>query len=75
MHRFFISPEKIGDTQVILTADQAHQITRVLRMKPGDGVIVLDNLGWEFEVRITAVSGKEVTADILEKRKAEFKGR
>jgi 16S rRNA (uracil1498-N3)-methyltransferase len=68
MHRFFISPENITDAQAILSGEQAYQIAKVLRMKTGDRVIVLDNVGWEYEAAVTAVSPKQVNATIVQKR-------
>ncbi len=67
-HRFFVSPEQIGETQVVLRGEQARQICYVLRMGAGDEIVVLDNLGWEYGVRLTAVSAQQVSGDILEKR-------
>ncbi|HID51773.1 MAG TPA: 16S rRNA (uracil(1498)-N(3))-methyltransferase [Anaerolineae bacterium] len=67
-HRFFVSPEQIGEEQVVLRGEQARQICYVLRMGAGDEIVVLDNLGWEYGVRLTAVSAQQVSGDILEKR-------
>lgn len=71
MHRFFVSSEKFIETSVVLTGDQAHQILRVLRLQVGDTFVVLDNAGWEFVVQITAVSNKQLIADILHKQPAQ----
>ncbi len=71
MHRFFVSPEKFTETSVVLTGDQAHQITRVLRLQVGDQFVVLDNAGWEYVVQITAVSHKQLIADIMQKQAAQ----
>lgn len=71
MHRFFVSPEKFTETSVVLTGDQAHQILRVLRLQVGDEFVVLDNVGWEYVVQITAVSSKQLIADILQKQAAQ----
>ncbi|HFE67060.1 MAG TPA: 16S rRNA (uracil(1498)-N(3))-methyltransferase [Chloroflexi bacterium] len=68
MHRFFVLPEQIGEEQVVLRGEQARQICRVLRMGVGDEIVALDSLGWEYGVRLTAVSPQQVTGDILEKR-------
>lgn len=70
MHRFFISPEQIGPDRVMLQGDQARQICHVLRMRAGAEIVVLDNLGWEYDVRLTAVSPHQVRGDILAKREA-----
>lgn len=71
MHRFFVSPEKFTETSVVLTGDQAHQILRVLRLQVGDQLMVLDNAGWEYVVQITAVSSKQLIADIIKKQAAQ----
>ncbi len=70
MHRFFVPPAWVGGNEVTITGPQAHQIARVLRMRPGDLVIVLDNSGWEIEVRLTAVGGELVTGEVLHRRLA-----
>ena len=70
MHCFFISPEKFTETSVVLTGDQAHQILRVLRLQVGDQFMVLDNASWEYVVEITAVSSKQLIADIIQKQAA-----
>ena len=71
MHRFFTSPENFTPTSVVLSGAQAHQITRVLRLQVGDEIVVLDNSGWEYVVRITAVSKKSLIADIVQKQIAQ----
>ncbi|NJN53352.1 MAG: 16S rRNA (uracil(1498)-N(3))-methyltransferase [Anaerolineae bacterium] len=71
MHHFFIPPKNITERQVILTGEQARQVAQVLRMRVGEQVMVLDNTGWQYEVRLTAVSREQVNADIIEKRLAE----
>jgi 16S rRNA (uracil1498-N3)-methyltransferase len=58
MHRFFIPKEWILADTVTFTSEPLHQIGYVLRLKPTDRIIVLDNSGWEFEVEITRI-GKE----------------
>jgi 16S rRNA (uracil1498-N3)-methyltransferase len=52
MHRFFIPSEWIKQERVLLTDEPAHQIRHVLRLKPKDHIILLDNSGWECEVEI-----------------------
>jgi 16S rRNA (uracil1498-N3)-methyltransferase len=49
MQRFFISDENMQGENVVLRGQQVHQIRDVLRMRPGDSIIVLDNRGWEYE--------------------------
>ncbi len=65
MHRFFIDPNQIQARQVILTGEQARQICVVLRMGSGDRVLVLDNLGQQYEVEIVTAVSHQVTAKII----------
>jgi 16S rRNA (uracil1498-N3)-methyltransferase len=61
-HRFFVDPAILGGDRVALTGPQAHQISRVLRLAPGDRIVLLDGRGREYlvqldEVRSSAVGG------------------
>lgn len=60
MHRFFIQPEQIQGRTVILTGAIVHQICHVLRLHPGDHILVLDNSGWEWQVELTRISKDRV---------------
>lgn len=62
--RFFIGPSIIDGDMAIIDGELAHQIGRVLRLKEGDPVCLLDGLGNEHEARITALSKDEVRARI-----------
>jgi len=44
-NRFFISPSDIKDDRVRLSPEQSHQVQHVLRLQPGDTIVVLDNTG------------------------------
>ncbi len=55
MHRFFVSPDVLRSHPVVLTGDQAHQIRRVLRLRLGDRVILLDGQGWAYEASLIAL--------------------
>jgi len=62
LHRFFVDPAILGGERVTLTGPQAHQVGRVLRLKPGDRIVLVDGEGRESvvrldEVRSSAVSG------------------
>ena len=70
MHRFFVSGENLGSGQVVLTGKQAHQIRSVLRMTPGDQIIVLDNTGYEYAVAITDVGRQRVAGRMMYKQLA-----
>lgn len=59
MHHFFVSD--IRQDQAVFSDEQAHQIGRVLRLRPGERVMVLDNAGWQYEAELAEV-GRRVTA-------------
>lgn len=65
MHRFFISPELISGDQVFFPADLAHQIIRVLRLRVGDTVLVLDNSGMALEVELHTFDRREAQGTII----------
>jgi 16S rRNA (uracil1498-N3)-methyltransferase len=75
VHRFFVPPDWIQGNEVTVTGPQAHQIARVLRMRPGDLVIVLDNAGWEIEVQLVAVDRSLVEGQVLRRRLASSEPR
>jgi 16S rRNA (uracil1498-N3)-methyltransferase len=70
MHRFFISPDWLNDTKVMLHGPVAHQLYNVLRMRPGMSIIVLDNQGWEYEIELETMTKKKATGSIKTKQPA-----
>ena len=60
MHRFFIPEKSFENDQATISGDTAHQIIRVLRLTPGDQVVLLDNKGWEYQTVI-----KSITRDVV----------
>lgn len=67
MHRFFVPPSWIQGNTVKLSGSVVHQIRDVLRLKPGDTIVVLDDSGWEYQVRLAAVEQGEVIGQIEQK--------
>ncbi len=57
--RFFVAPEDIQGTAVHFNRDQSRQLANVLRLVPGTEVMVLDNSGWEFSVKLDSVSAQD----------------
>jgi 16S rRNA (uracil1498-N3)-methyltransferase len=70
MNRFFVAQNSIEGGKVVLTPGQARQIRDVLRLKVGDDIIVLDNVGWEYSVRLSAIERSKAVGDLIEKRSA-----
>lgn len=67
LHRFFVPPEWFQGERVEVTGPLSHQIRNVLRLKPGDQVILLDNSGWEYQVELSKASREQVTGHIVQK--------
>ncbi len=73
MRRFFTEPENIRPERALIKIkeDAAH-ISKVLRMGPGDRVLVFDGTGREFEAEIARVAEDGIEAKILSERKSEY---
>ena len=69
-NRFFISESGFEGDLVRLSAEQAHQVCHVLRLRVGDAIIVLDGTGTEYDVKLTATSGRDTVGQIVGKREA-----
>ena len=70
MQRFFL-PELIAKKDAVVSLEAIHnQLRRVLRVKPGVQVIVLDNAGNERLLEVESVERRDTTARVLEVRPA-----
>ena len=67
MHRFFVPQTHIEAGRVTLTADASRQLARVLRARPGDRVIALDDSGFEYAVTLDAVSSRQASGIITDR--------
>lgn len=62
MRRFFC--DNITGDLAVITGDDAHHISRVLRMKAGDALSLCDGAGNEYDAVITAVSQESVSCSV-----------
>lgn len=67
MHRIYCPTEPEAET-AILTGEEHHYVSRVLRLDSGDRLILFDESGWEKLGRIEALHSREVLIRIEEKR-------
>lgn len=67
-YRFFVDPSVVTAGEVTLTGQTAHQIGRVLRLKPGDEITLLDGSGNEIETTILAISRDAVRVVVRERK-------
>ena len=71
MQRFFLGSERIQAGKVCFNVEISRQIRRVLRLNPGDEVIVLDGQGNSHTVNLIDVNLEESTGIVLESRNSE----
>lgn len=64
LHRFFVEASSLGGERVAITGDRAHQIARVLRLKPGDRVILVDGVGHDITIRLDEVRSSGVAGTV-----------
>ena len=65
MPRFFADAEQIYSDTVVLTGDDAHHISRALRMATGERIVVCDGKGTDLLCELTAFLPDRVEAKIL----------
>lgn len=65
--RFFVAPAALSGAEVVLD-DEAlvHQLASVLRLQPGEQITLLDGLGGQYLVELTALSRRQVRGQVLQ---------
>jgi 16S rRNA (uracil1498-N3)-methyltransferase len=61
VHRLFLPPERLTGERVALDDEPHRYLTRVLRLGPGDALVVFDGQGGEIDARIEAATGRGTT--------------
>ena len=69
-NRFFVTESSFEGDLVRLSAEQAHQVCHVLRLKPGDPLVLLDNAGFEYDVTLAEITPRQATGQVMGKRPA-----
>ena len=69
MYRFFCEKSQIADGKVSITGEDVRHIRNVLRMRPGEMLLVSCGDEWEYTCRIASLSEDEVRADIIDAQK------
>jgi len=67
MHRFFVDKSSIADNQISITGDDFRHIKTVLRLLPGENVILCDSCGTDFLCEIESFEKDFVRTKIIEK--------
>jgi len=68
LHRFFVAPEALAAGRVTLPPEHARQVARVLRLRPSDEIVVLDDSGMEHLARLERVQPDGVQGVVVERR-------
>jgi 16S rRNA (uracil1498-N3)-methyltransferase len=66
-HRFYAPPLSFAGASVRLDADEAHHLTRVLRLGPGARAFVFDGEGGEYECEVARVAKHEAELKLLQR--------
>ena len=71
MPRFFVRQEQIYGDVVNIVGEDAHHISRSLRMAAGERITVCDMQGNEYDCVLEGFEEKSVTARVIDKRHSE----
>ncbi|MGF1655442.1 MAG: 16S rRNA (uracil(1498)-N(3))-methyltransferase [Verrucomicrobiales bacterium] len=71
MHRFYVPPELLNDSPIELPEGEAHHARDVLRLQPGDRLLIFDGEGRELSATIDAVSRSAVSVSLGPKAQQE----
>jgi 16S rRNA (uracil1498-N3)-methyltransferase len=67
MHRFFIKQEDIYDDGITIEGEDVQHISKVLRLKEGDKIVLCDQTGTDYNVAIESISKHTVKTIIIDK--------
>ncbi len=65
MHRFYIEALQVNQGRLTLPPEVAHQIARVLRLRPEEAITLFDVSGIDTTARLTTVSSERVEAQVV----------
>lgn len=71
MPRFFVDPSAVENDRIVVRGEDAHHMTRVLRMRAGESVVVcVPGTGTVYETTFVT-GGDEVTLSIVSEKRAD----
>lgn len=70
MYRFFVPEENIRENEIIVTGDDVNHIRNVLRMTPGEEVVVSCGKGTDYICTIRELEDRQITLRIEEEKAA-----
>ena len=69
MYRFFVKPEQLEEGMARITGGDVHHIRHVLRMRPGEEILLSCGDEWEYTCRIVSLEEQEILAQIVDAQK------
>ena len=70
MHRFFVAEENRSEQTIVVTGDDVNHIRNVLRMDPGEKVVVSCGKGVDYECEITEFQDAQILLTICKETPA-----
>ncbi len=64
--RLFVEQELGDGVSVVIQGNAAHYLGKVMRVSPGDAVIVCDNISGEWAARVVEASKRSVALEVVE---------
>ncbi|KPP93341.1 16S rRNA (uracil(1498)-N(3))-methyltransferase [Erythrobacter sp. HL-111] len=68
--RLFVEPVLAAGERRVIAGNAAHYLARVMRVAPGDAVILCDDATGEWAARVVDVAKREVTLEVVENLRA-----
>lgn len=69
MVRLFLPPESLSSKEITITDENARYLCNVLRIRPGESLMVLDGLGNRYLCRVLDVHKKGVIVERIERQR------
>ena len=69
MYHFFVKPEQISGDRAVITGPDVNHIGNVLRMKPGEKVLLSAGEDWEYLCGIEEITKEEVRLTVFEENR------
>jgi 16S rRNA (uracil1498-N3)-methyltransferase len=71
--RFFISSEQAAGSRITITGEDVRHIVSVLRMKPGETLLLCDGKGAEYTVKIVQAGKLEISTEIVSQSRRDIR--
>ena len=65
MYHFFVEPEQISEKEIRITGNDVNHIRSVLRMKPGEEILISSRAGGDYHCAVEEIGQDEVRTSIM----------